>query len=54
MTTLMMVASEGVTVGAVRRLAGAHLDFVRAGGEPITAAVWARLAATLRSVIVAG
>ncbi|GAA4116449.1 hypothetical protein GCM10022415_13490 [Knoellia locipacati] len=51
MTTMMMLAGEGVTVGALRRLAGAHLDFVRAGGEPVTAPVWARLAATLANAL---
>ncbi|WP_404386475.1 hypothetical protein LL946_07855 [Knoellia locipacati] len=47
MSTLMMLTGEGVTVGAVRRLAEAHLHHVQAGGEPISEPVWDRLAATL-------
>lgn len=51
MTTVMMLAGEGVTVGALRRLADAHVEFVRAGGDPVTAPVWARLAATLADAL---
>jgi len=51
MTTVMMLAGQGVTVGALRRLADAHVEFVRAGGDPVTAPVWARLAETLAGAL---
>ena len=51
MTTVMMLAGEGVTVGALRRLADAHVEFVRAGGDPVTGPVWARLAETLAGAL---
>lgn len=51
MSTVMMLTGEGVTVGAVRRLAEAHLQFVQAGGDPITEATWDRLAATLGNAL---
>ncbi len=47
MSTLMMLTGEGVTVGAVRRLAEAHLNHVQAGGEPVSEQVWDRLSTTL-------
>lgn len=51
MTTVMMLTGEGVTVGALRRFAGAHLDHVRGGGEPLTEQAWDRLAATLANAM---
>lgn len=51
MSTVMMLTGEGVTVGAVRRLADAHLSFVQSGGEPVTEAVWNRMAATLGNAL---
>ncbi|MFW5473067.1 hypothetical protein ACOCJ5_07150 [Knoellia sp. CPCC 206450] len=51
MSTVMMLTGEGVTVGAVRRLADAHLRHVRSGGQPVTEAVWNRMAATLGNAL---
>lgn len=51
MSTVMMLTGEGVTVGAVRRMADAHLQFVQAGGEPVTEPVWNRLAATFANAL---
>lgn len=51
MSTVMMLTGEGVTVGAVRRLADAHLRHVQSGGEPVTEAVWNRMAATLGNAL---
>lgn len=46
MSALMELTGEGLTVGALRRLADAHVKFVAAGGTPITEPVWDKLAAT--------
>lgn len=51
MSTVMMLTGEGVTVGAVRRLADAHLRHVRSGGQPVTEPVWNRMAATLGNAL---
>jgi len=51
MSTVMMLTGEGVTAGAVRRLADAHLRHVQSGGEPVTEAVWNRMAATLGNAL---
>ena len=51
MSTVMMLTGEGVTVGAVRRLADGHLRHVQSGGEPVTEAVWNRMAATLGNAL---
>lgn len=51
MSTVMMLTGDGVTVGAVRRLAGAHLQFVQAGGDPITEPVWDRLVWTFKNAL---
>ncbi|MDT0212507.1 hypothetical protein Q9R29_01290 [Rothia sp. ARF10] len=50
-STVMMLTGEGVTVGAVRRLADAHLRHVQSGGHPVTEAVWNRMAATLGNAL---
>ncbi|GGB89544.1 hypothetical protein N798_07575 [Knoellia flava TL1] len=51
MSTVMMLTGEGVTVGAVRRLADAHLRHVQSGGQPVNEAVWNRMAATLGNAL---
>lgn len=51
MATVMMLTGEGLTVGAVRRLADAHLRFVQAGGDPLTEEAWNRLAATFANAL---
>lgn len=51
MTTVMMLTGEGVTVGAVRRLAEAHQRHVQSGGKPVTEPVWNRMAATLGNAL---
>lgn len=51
MSTVMMVTGEGVTVGAVRRYADAHLQHVQTGGDPVTEEVWDRLTATFANAL---
>lgn len=51
MSLVMELSGEGLTVGTVRRVAGAHVDFVEAGGEPITEPVWDSLQATFANAL---
>jgi len=51
MSLVRDLTGEGLTVGAVRRLAQAHVDFVAAGGEHVTEPVWDKLQATVANAL---
>ncbi|EAP97908.1 hypothetical protein JNB_13128 [Janibacter sp. HTCC2649] len=51
MSIVMELTGEGLTVGTVRRLADAHVQFVAAGGAHITEPVWDKLHAPFANAL---
>lgn len=51
LAALMIVTSQGVTVGVVRRMQAAHVGVTNTTGEPVTPAVWDAVIAVLAQVL---